>query len=97
MSKPPAYIDNAKVLFWAWSGEKPFYAIKFTDGRHAHDIYGLAVCRYEKTNSVYRFSCDANWETQGDTDCDTVEDAKGNGLIDFGLGSVEWREFSGEM
>lgn len=70
MNKPPKEIDGAKVLLWAWSGSVPFGAVSDTK------IYGLAICQYENSNEVYRFSCDEAWETQQDGLYDSVEQAK---------------------
>ena len=70
MSKPPNKIDEANVLFWAWSGLIPFGKVG------DKDIYGLAICQYENSNEVYRFSCDKHWETQQDGLYDSVEKAK---------------------
>ena len=80
MSKPPNEIDGAKVLQWAWSGSLPFGTLKYKggekDGETAFEIYGLAICRYEKSDEIYRFSCDENWGTQQDAPYDSVEQAK---------------------
>lgn len=75
MNKPPKEIDGAKVLYWAWSGSVPFGFIKYPDGQIAFEIYGLAICQYEKSGQIYRFSCDKNWETEGDSPYDSVNQA----------------------
>lgn len=69
MSKPPKEIDGAKVLFWAWSAPVPFGKVSDID------IYGLAICQYENSEDVYRFSCDENWETQQDGLYNSIEEA----------------------
>lgn len=69
MKQPPKEIDNAKVLLWAWSGSVAFG--KVSD----REIYGLAICQYENSKDVYRFSCDKNWETQQDNIYESVEEA----------------------
>jgi hypothetical protein len=56
---PPATIDGARVLWWAWAGEEPFGFCGDVP------VYGFAVCRYE-SGTRYRFSCDENWETVND-------------------------------
>jgi hypothetical protein len=80
MSKPEKEIDGANVLYWAWSGAKPFGVIRYKgeekDGQIAFEIYGLAICRYDNDNRVYRFSCEKNWETQQDGLYDSIEEAK---------------------
>jgi hypothetical protein len=75
MKKPPPQIDNANVLFWAWSGSTPFGLIKSTDGLIAIEIYGLAICQYADSDEVYRFSCDNNWETQQDYPYSSIKEA----------------------
>lgn len=69
MSKPDKKLGEAKVLYWAWSDSEPFGY--FGDIK----IYGLAICQYENSNEVYRFSCDESWEVQGDQIYDSVEEA----------------------
>lgn len=75
MNKPPETIDNAEVLYWAWSGDIPFGVINHTDGTIAAEIFGLAICKYKDSKIVYRFSCDKNWETEQDGDYASIEDA----------------------
>ena len=72
--KPPATIDGARVIEWAWSGDKPFGHVIGADPSDA--VFGLAIATYEKTKSVYRFSCDAHWETVQDGLYDSVKEAK---------------------
>ena len=69
LKPPPEYLDDAKVVKWAWSGEKPFGFV----GEEA--IYGLAICQYSGSNSVYRFSCDKDWVTIQDAQHDSIEQA----------------------
>ena len=75
MSKPLPQIDNANVLYWAWSGLVPFGVLKYTTGEVASEIYGLAICQYANSTQVYRFSCDKDWETQQDSFYDSVQQA----------------------
>ena len=75
---PPEFIDNVKVLHWAYSGDKPFGVLKYSDGTVATEIFGFAICQYEGKQKVYRFSCDKNWEVEQDSDHDSVEDAMNN-------------------
>ena len=70
MNRPPEEIDGAKVLFWAWSGSLPFGKVS------GIEIYGLALCQYENTEDIYRFSCDENWKTQQDDIYGSVEESK---------------------
>jgi hypothetical protein len=73
--KPPAELDGAQVLEWAWS-EVPFGIIRYTDGTLRCEVHGLAICQYPNDNKVYRFSCDREWNVQQDMDYNTVAEAK---------------------
>lgn len=75
MNEPPNFIDDAKVLKWAWSGQEPFGFVCNEDGSEKQAIYGLAICQYEGEETVYRFSCDNDWETVQDATYATVEQA----------------------
>jgi hypothetical protein len=78
MSKPPKEIDGVKVLEWAWSGDKPFGLLRYESGEVASEIFGLAICKHDDSDIVYRFSCDASWEAEQDSDYSSVDDAKEN-------------------
>lgn len=69
MKSPPPEIDNAKVLWWASSGETYYGKI------HGIRICGMAVCQYS-SGTIYRFLCDRQWETIDDVECDDEEQAK---------------------
>lgn len=71
----PTTIDNATVLYWAWSENQPFGFVSNEDGSEKEAIYGLAICQYEGSSEVYRFSCNKNWETVQDGLYDRVEEA----------------------
>ncbi|MCW3462981.1 hypothetical protein [Chitinophaga nivalis] len=73
--KPPKYIDRAKVIKWAWSGLQPFGIMRSEDGTEKEEIYGLAICQYEGSKTVYRFSCNESWETIQDGVYPDVEQA----------------------
>ena len=74
--KPPSQIDGADVLEWAWS-DVPFGTVGIQgDPAPGTPIHGLAICKYAKSETIYRFSCDANWETEQDADHDSIEQAK---------------------
>lgn len=45
------------------------------DGGDGVPIHGFAVCRYE-AGSIYRFSCNADWEVENDSQYDTLEAAR---------------------
>lgn len=69
---PPAIIDGAKVVEWAWSGDRPFGEVL---GSESLLIYGLAIATYDDS-VFYRFACDSHWETQQDGLYDSIEQAK---------------------
>lgn len=75
--EPPDELDGAKVIKWAWSGDKPFGLIPMVDADSDEpiEIYGLAICRYDDSGNVYRFSCDKEWEVQQDGLYESVDDA----------------------
>jgi hypothetical protein len=93
MSKPPKTIDGAEVIEWAWSGEKPFGVLRNDSGIVAAEIYGLAICRYTKSGEIYRFSCDANWETEQDSDYQSVEEAKSNLPLQYQEVKANWNKY----
>ena len=70
--EPPAEIDGARVIEWAWSGDQPFGDVL---GAQSPRIFGLAIATYND-KQFYRFSCDANWETQQDGLYDSIDEAK---------------------
>ena len=74
--KPPIKIDNAIVLEWAWAGVKPFGLLSSSDNEITIEIFGFAICKYENSNIIYRFSCDKSWECKQDNDNESIEEAK---------------------
>ncbi len=93
MSKPPKEIDGAKVLYWAWSGSIPFGFVGDPKDPMASKIYGLAICKYENSDDVYRFSCDENWETQQDQVYNSVNRAIENLPAQYKNVKAGWIEF----
>ncbi len=92
--KPPQEIDGARVLYWACSGDKPFFVMCDTNGNPVAKIFGLAVARYEHSGQIYRFSCDANWETENDSACgQDVEHAKNTPSTQYDISQVKWQKF----
>ena len=85
MKIPPKYIDDGKVLKWAWYGKRPFGFDGDTQ------IFGLAICQYNDSATVYRFSCDKEWETIQDASYDNVEQAVGNLPEQYKNITAEWR------
>ena len=85
---PPSHIDGARVVAWAWS-DLPFghVASNGDDGDDGDDgsaagapgaiaIHGLALCRYAHEARVYRFCCDAQWESVQDELYASVDEAR---------------------
>lgn len=93
MSKPKNEIDGAKVLYWAWSGSIPFGFVGDENNHIASEIYGLAICQYENSEDVYRFSCDENWETQQDQVYDSVNQAIENLPDQYRNVKADWVKF----
>lgn len=52
---PPPTLENAEVLFWVWSGERPFGVLPDIDGSEDSEVFGFAICRYAKSGELYRF------------------------------------------
>jgi hypothetical protein len=88
MNPPPAQIDGAKVLEWAWSGSEPFGEVP---GNPTGLIFGLAIAAYENEAGFYRFSCDRHWECVQDAIYDSVEDAKLNLPDQYRQVAAAWR------
>ena len=72
LSHPPSILDNANVLYWAWSGERPFGVLP--DGLGGIAVYGFAICRYAESGQTYRFTCDQSWNVEQDEPCGPVDD-----------------------
>lgn len=72
---PPSHIDGARVLAWAWSG-LPFGHVANDAGTAPVAIHGLALCQYAGESAVYRFSCDAQWDSVQDARHASMEEAR---------------------
>jgi len=93
--KPPKEIDGAKVLEWAWAGDKPFGIIKYSEGDNiAAEVYGLAICQYQDSDVIYRFCCSANWETEQDSDYESVSEAKNSLPLQYKKVKVNWQKYA---
>jgi hypothetical protein len=89
--EPPDELDGAKVTKWAWSGDKPFGIIAMADSDDSMEIFGLAICQYDDSDSVYRFSCDKDWEVLQDGVYESVDDAQRQLPDQYKLVTAEWR------
>ena len=83
--KPPSEIDGARVVYWAYS-QVPFFVMP--DGGSGTPIHGLAVAVYP-SGSVYRFSCDRDWESQNDSEWDSIEAALQAASADYDT-AIQW-------
>ena len=88
--EPPTHIDGALVLEWAWS-DSPFGYVGSPNDPQAGSIYGLAICRYENSNTIYRFSCDHSWNTSQDAEYSSIHEAKELLPDQYRLVPATWR------
>ncbi len=73
--EPPDELDGAKVILWAYNPVKPFFIMQYVDSTNYKSIHGFAICRYIDEELFYKFSCDREWNVEGDSDEASVEDA----------------------
>ncbi len=90
--KPPAEIDGATVLEWAWSGEKPFGTVTYDSKEIKAEIFGLAICKYADDDKYYRFSCNSEWETEQDFDYNSISEAKNHLPAQYREMEIIWYE-----
>jgi len=93
MSKPPKDIDGARVLEWAWSGKRPFGVVRYESGEIAAEIFGLAICCYPNGKTFYRFSCDSQWESEQDSDYQSIKEAKCNLPLQYQEVEAKWQKY----
>jgi len=93
MVEPPDELDGAKVITWAWSGDKAFGVIPGvnTDANDSIEVFGLAICQYDDSDRVYRFSCDKNWEVQQDGVFESVDEALRQLPDQYKLVTAKWQ------
>jgi hypothetical protein len=87
---PPSHIDNALVLEWSWS-DLPFGNVRYDDGRIAAVIHGLALCQYEGSSEICRFSCNSRWECQQDEVYDSIATAKAELPEQYRHAAIHWK------
>jgi hypothetical protein len=75
MIEPPDYLDGATVVQWAWAGQYPFGYVNHNENNLREEVFGLAICEYEDSKSIYRFCCDKNWEVIQDSPYNSIEEA----------------------
>lgn len=55
-------------------------------------ICGLAICRYDHTaGPVLRFSCNAEWETENDSQWPSIEGALQGESAQYDISSISWK------
>ena len=71
-------IDGARVLWWAsTAGIAKTDACTFgKNGRAQSSFAALAIAQYDGASGCYLFLCDEEWETQNDTDHQTIDEAR---------------------
>ena len=89
MNPPPAQIDGANVLEWAWSGDFTFGEVP---GNTSGPIFGLAIAKYDNADGIYRFSCDHDWDCVQDGLYDSVAEAKEQLPDQYRLVSANWQK-----
>jgi hypothetical protein len=89
--KPPPELDSAKVLYWAWAGNKPFGTMQDTNGKDVAEIYGFAICFLD--DKIYRFSCDHHWAVQNDMDFSSIQEALDAQYPQYQNQPVHWNKF----
>ncbi len=90
MTPPPTLLDGARVLWWAWSGERPFGEL-WGAPEPERWVHGFAVCRYDGAREVYRFSCTASWQVVQDSLHDDEDEAKAAVPTNYDASRVVWR------
>jgi len=91
MSRPPERLDGARVMWWAWAGDRPFGEV-YGAPEERRWVWGMAVCRYEG-GEVYRFSCNEKWEVVQDSDHANEEEAKAGVPGNYDDSRVRWVRF----
>ncbi|MBQ2956570.1 MAG: hypothetical protein IJE08_08930 [Clostridia bacterium] len=68
----PKVLDGAQVLYY--TPKEHFGDILYTTGEIAAHVYYLAICKYESSGTHYLFQCNSNYEVEGDSAWDSVEE-----------------------
>ena len=94
--KPPFQIDGAMVIEWAWS-DIPFGEVRNTNGDIVDVIHGLAICKYDGSDVIYRFSCDGSWEVSQDAGYSSVDEAKRLLPSQYMKAPVKWQLYAAQQ
>jgi hypothetical protein len=82
--EPPADLDGAAVLEWAWSDTGFGFVGSIA-------IHGLAICKYADASSFYRFACDSQWTVVQDQDHQSALEAKDELPEQYQAERPDWR------
>jgi hypothetical protein len=99
MTRPPANLDGAKVLFYAIidEGHRPTgNTLHRIGGELMPPASGLAVCRYEKDAGFYLFYCDGGWRVLTDTWHESAEDARRQAEFEYEGVDNAWKAVAPE-
>lgn len=88
----PDIIGNAGVICYVIVGQAltTGNTQHYAHGRLLSAAYGLAVCRYEKEEGYYLFSCNSEWKEFADTYHKTIEDAMEQAEFEYAGISDSW-------
>ena len=89
--EPPDEFDGAEVILWAFSSQKPFFNMKYSDGSPYKPIHGFAICRYKSEKQYYRFSCDITWNVENDQVFDSIDEAM-KAANDMSMQPITWNK-----
>ena len=90
--KPPEFLDGARVLEWAWSGDQPFGYMNDDTGLPVCAVHGQAICQYDGQHDFYRFTCDKNWDVVNDSPYDSVKEAKDGAEQMYRVSRSHWHQ-----
>jgi hypothetical protein len=83
----PKELDGAKVLFF--TPRDNYGTIEFSTGGIAAYIHYLAICKYENDYRFYLFSCDEEFNVEGDTLLNSVEECMSVSTSSYGK-DIHW-------
>lgn len=90
MKQPPKKLDGADVVKWAWSGNEPFFTME--DAENVVEIYGLAICKYDDSDTFYRFVCNESWEVENDSSWNSITEACKAKSLQYDIDEISWND-----
>ncbi|REJ89477.1 MAG: hypothetical protein DWQ34_19675 [Planctomycetota bacterium] len=94
VSRPPAEIDGAVVLYFAVINDDRCWTsnCRHTSGGDVRGpAAGLAICRYPGEPDCYLFGCDSEWNVISDTYHSTLDDAKSQAELEYAGITPMWK------